>query len=53
MAFFSQKVHRKLTGNFTFLVVTDRDDLDTQIYKTFAGCGIVDMIATSAALLRA
>ncbi len=42
MVFFSQKVHRKLTGNFTFLVVTDRDDLDTQIYKTFAGCGIVD-----------
>lgn len=42
MVFFSQKIHRKLTGNFTFLVVTDREDLDTQIYKTFAGCGIVD-----------
>lgn len=42
MVFFSQKVHRKLMGNFTFLIVTDRDDLDTQIYKTFAGCGIVD-----------
>ena len=25
-----------------FLVLTDRDDLDTQIYKTFAGCGVVD-----------
>ncbi len=24
------------------VLVTDRDDLDTQIYKTFAGCGIVD-----------
>ncbi len=22
--------------------MTDRDDLDTQIYKTFAGCGLVD-----------
>ncbi|MCA1566214.1 MAG: type I restriction endonuclease subunit R [Acidobacteria bacterium] len=42
MAFFSEKIRRKLTGNFTFLVVTDRDDLDAQIYKTFAGCGIVD-----------
>ncbi|MFZ2654874.1 MAG: type I restriction endonuclease subunit R [Victivallales bacterium] len=42
MVFFSQKVHRKLTGDFTFLVITDRDDLDTQIYKTYAGCGIVD-----------
>lgn len=42
MVFFSEKVHRKLQGNFTFLIVTDREDLDSQIYKTFAGCGIVD-----------
>lgn len=42
MAMFTRKVHRKLGGNFTFVVLTDRDDLDTQIYKTFAGCGIVD-----------
>ncbi|KAB2964067.1 type I restriction endonuclease subunit R [Zoogloea sp.] len=42
MVFFSQKVHRKLRGNFTFLIMTDREDLETQIYKTFAGCGIVD-----------
>ena len=42
MVFFSQKVHRKLPGDFTFLIVTDREDLDKQIYKTFAGCGIVD-----------
>jgi len=42
MVFFTRKVHRKLGGNFTFLVLTDRDDLDTQIYKTFAGCGVVD-----------
>ena len=39
---FTRKVHRKLGGNFTFLVLTDRDDLDTQIYQTFAGCGVVD-----------
>jgi len=42
MVMFTRKVHRKLGGNFTFLVLTDRDDLDTQIYKTFAGCGAVD-----------
>ena len=42
MVTFTRKVHRKLGGNFTFLVLTDRDDLDTQIYKTFAGCGVVD-----------
>lgn len=35
MVFFSQKVLRKLTGNWTFVVVTDRDDLDNQIYNTF------------------
>lgn len=42
MVMFTRKVHRKLGGNFTFLVLTDRDDLDTQIYKTFAGCGVVE-----------
>ncbi|MDD5095840.1 MAG: HsdR family type I site-specific deoxyribonuclease, partial [Dehalococcoidia bacterium] len=42
MVMFTQKVHRKLGGNFTFLILTDREDLDTQIYKTFAGCGVVN-----------
>jgi type I restriction enzyme R subunit len=42
MVLFTRKVHRKLGGNFTFVILTDRDDLDTQIYKTFAGCGVVD-----------
>lgn len=41
MVFFSQKVHRKLQGNFTFLIVTDREDLDKQIYTTFCGCGVI------------
>lgn len=42
MVFFTRKIHRKLGGNYTFLICTDRDDLDTQIYKTFAGCQVVD-----------
>ncbi len=42
MVMFTRKVHRKLGGNFTFVILTDRDDLDTQIYRTFAGCGVVD-----------
>jgi type I restriction enzyme R subunit len=42
IVFFARKVHRKLGGNYSFVVLTDRDDLDTQIYKTFAGCGVVD-----------
>ena len=41
MVFFSQKVLRKLPGNWTFLIVTDRQELDTQIYKNFASCGVV------------
>jgi type I restriction enzyme, R subunit len=39
-AFFAEKVRRKVSGNFTFLLMTDRHDLDDQIYKTFAGSGI-------------
>jgi len=35
MIFYSRKIFRKLTGNFTFVVVTDRDDLDDQIHKNF------------------
>jgi type I restriction enzyme, R subunit len=42
IAFFTRKVHRRIGGNFTFLILTDRDDLDKQIYSTFAGCGVVD-----------
>jgi len=41
MVFFSQKILRKLPGNWTFLVITDRDDLDDQIYKNFADTGAV------------
>lgn len=36
MLFFAQKVLRKKTGKWTFVVVTDRQELDKQIYKTFA-----------------
>ena len=42
MALFTQKVRRKLGGDFTFLVLTDRKDLDNQIYQTFAGVGLVN-----------
>lgn len=42
MALFAQKVRRKLGGDFTFLVLTDRADLDKQIYDTFAGVGLAN-----------
>lgn len=41
MVFLSRKVHRKLHGSFTFVILTDRVELDEQIAKTFAGCGAV------------
>lgn len=41
MVFFAQKVHRKVPGNWSFVVVTDRDELDGQIYTTFARTGAV------------
>ncbi|MGH7827897.1 MAG: type I restriction endonuclease subunit R [Candidatus Binatia bacterium] len=41
MVFFCQKILRKVPGNWTFVIVTDRVDLDDQIAKTFAACGAV------------
>lgn len=41
MIFFAQKVLRRLPGNWTFVVITDRKELDGQIYKTFARAGVV------------
>ena len=57
MVFFSQKILRKLTGNLTFLIITDREDLDGQIYKNFAYAGAVtepekDVRANSAEHLK-
>ncbi len=41
MAFFSQKVFRKLKGDWTFVIITDRVELDEQIAKTFKAVGAV------------
>lgn len=41
MVFFAQKVLRKISGNWTFVVVTDRVELDDQIAKTFKATGAV------------
>ena len=42
MLFFAEKVRRTVPGNFAFVLMTDRNDLDSQIYKTFVGCGVAD-----------
>ena len=41
MAFYSQKIQRKLPGDWTFVIVTDRTDLDEQIAGTFKAAGVV------------
>ncbi|TVR77897.1 MAG: type I restriction endonuclease subunit R [Rhodospirillales bacterium] len=55
MVFFSQKILRTRPGNWTFVIVTDRQELDGQIYKTFAATGAVTEVeahATSGEHLR-
>lgn len=41
MIFYAQKVLRTRPGNWTFVVVTDRIELDDQIYKNFASAGVI------------
>jgi len=55
MVFFTQKVLRKLKGNWSFVIVTDRDELDDQISKTFKATGATareDVRATSGEHLK-
>ncbi|MBK6572324.1 MAG: type I restriction endonuclease subunit R [Saprospiraceae bacterium] len=44
MVFFCQKIHHKFIGSYTFLIVTDRNELDRQIYGTFSGIGAVPQV---------
>ena len=56
MVFLCQKILRALGGGYTFLLVTDRNELDSQIYKTFTGVGAVQDLnvkATSGENLKA
>lgn len=41
MVMFARKVKRKIPGNFSFLVITDREDLDTQIHKNFVRTEVI------------
>jgi type I restriction enzyme R subunit len=41
MVFIAQKIHRKFGGSYTFLLVTDRTELERQLYDTFTGVGAV------------
>ena len=55
MVFLSQKIHRKLSGSFTILIVVDRSELESQIYDTYTAVGAVtekNLIAKSREDLR-
>jgi len=54
MLFFTQKVLRREPGNWTFVMVTDRLELDDQLYGEFKDAGVVEghLQATSSADLR-
>jgi len=41
MIFYARKIFRKAGINYTFVIITDRDDLDRQIYKNFLHTGTV------------
>lgn len=41
MAYLMQKIRRKVPGNFKFVFVTDREDLEDQLHKTFLRSGII------------
>ena len=48
MVLFAEKVLRRLGGNWTFVIVTDRQELDEQIYGTFAAAGALTKNTSSA-----
>lgn len=54
MLFFTQKVLRREAGNWTFVMVTDRADLDDQLYREFKAADVVEghVQADSSAHLR-
>lgn len=41
MVFFARKINRKFEGTPTFVVITDREELNTQISELFVNCGLL------------
>ena len=41
MVLLAQKIRRKFTGSPTFVILTDRDELNKQISDTFEACGLL------------
>ncbi|MBE2281152.1 MAG: type I restriction endonuclease subunit R [Ignavibacteriaceae bacterium] len=40
MLFFTEKIRRKISNKYSFLIVTDREELDKQISATYKGAGV-------------
>ena len=47
MLFLAQKIRRKFEGSPTFVVLTDRDELNKQISDTFENCGLLGGVKAS------
>jgi type I restriction enzyme R subunit len=47
MIFISRKIFRKFEGNYTFVIITDREDLDGQIYRNFLDTNTVSKNETA------
>ncbi len=41
MYFLAEKIHRKFYGSYTIVIVLDREELETQIYKNFTAVGAI------------
>lgn len=47
MVFLTQKIRRKFEGSPTFVILTDRDELNKQISDTFENCGLLGDVKAS------
>lgn len=47
MVFLAQKIRRKFAGSPTFVILTDRDELNKQISDTFENCGLLGDVKAS------
>lgn len=47
MVFLAQKIRRKFSGSPTIVVLTDREELNTQISDTFENCGMLGKTKSS------
>ena len=47
MLFLAQKIRRKAAGSPTFVILTDRDELNSQISDTFENCGMLGAVKSS------